>query len=871
MPEEKISIVLNSTASGEGIKATVSGLGQVKSAIEAVGIKVAAMQVAFNAALNGFIRGARELAAFTKETIDNTDATGKMAIKIGIATEAFSKLSFATKINEVETEKLQQGFKAFSLWLEKTGQQGGDFTEQLIAQSEAFSKMTNPTTRAAEAVARFGKAGLDMLPLLLNGPADLRKMIVEAERLGVVTDEQAKAADTYNDSLFSLKTAIQSVLREAIFPFIQGMTDSVKWLTDTAVAARKFATNFGALAHVIVDSWKDGKFPEMIGLLIEAGFELGINAVKETWTLFVNAIASFTGSKIGAAILNGVLTFGVRIAQALINAFALPITTLIAGFDYAADHGYSVFLQMFNKLGGPLDKFFKMMGIPGKPSEILSSDYTPKTWQQSMDSASNKTAGISVGATGFLDEQLRASQAILGFDKITIEVDNKRVTALGKLNDLIAQYNNEQLRLRAFGRENLIAGKMEETTGQIKKTLLDAEEASKARILEIQERIANVEGDFNLPQAGKFQMKKRALEEELEIYQKLYDVQTKLINTPGIDDTTRNGFVSSRDQTSKSMTGVRKQRAGMGADPNSVSEQITSAMVKLQDQWGTMAEQMGRAFSDAMGAAFSSISSGLQGLIKGTMTWGKALTNIGTGVVDSIIKSFSDMVASWVTSHIIMKGVALAWDALTSALGWKKVAESNAQELAKKPALFSSALLNSIGSWGTAAIVGVAALVAALSMGAFEKGGVVSGGEQVIRVNENGTESVLNAQATAGLGHGLINSLNNGLIDASALRNMITGAASYASQIAPGVASLDGRVAAGLSVPRPSVVYSGGSAGGSVGAQSGGGNSQPIVVHMILVDSRNSQAARDHNASAGGQAQIVEIVKNHKMEIGIKT
>ena len=48
---------------------------------------------------------------------------------------------------------------------------------------------------------------------------------------------------------------------------------------------------------------------------------------------------------------------------------------------------------------------------------------------------------------------------------------------------------------------------------------------------------------------------------------------------------------------------------------------------------------------------------------------------------------------------------------------------------------------------------------------AFALGGVVGGGEQMIRVNEQGTESVLNASATRSLGRETIDLINNGRAD----------------------------------------------------------------------------------------------------------
>ena len=67
-------------------------------------------------------------------------------------------------------------------------------------------------------------------------------------------------------------------------------------------------------------------------------------------------------------------------------------------------------------------------------------------------------------------------------------------------------------------------------------------------------------------------------------------------------------------------------------------------------------------------------------------------------------------------------------------------------------------------NFALAAITGVAtaANVAKIASQAFEQGGFPSGKNALIRVNERGQESVLNARATAGLGIGGVNALNSG-------------------------------------------------------------------------------------------------------------
>jgi hypothetical protein len=175
--------------------------------------------------------------------------------------------------------------------------------------------------------------------------------------------------------------------------------------------------------------------------------------------------------------------------------------------------------------------------------------------------------------------------------------------------------------------------------------------------------------------------------------------------------------------------GVRNQMTGMGPDPQSMGENFQATLINLQNQFGTVAQQMAATFADVFNAATASISTGIQGLIMGTMTWGQALQNIGLSIVNSIVKSFADMVAGWIMSHVIMKGVSTAWSGFQTMLRGKDVAEANATELAKTPALAANATLASIGSFGVAAVIGIAAIAGILAMvGGFKQGGYTGDG-----------------------------------------------------------------------------------------------------------------------------------------------
>lgn len=310
----------------------------------------------------------------------------------------------------------------------------------------------------------------------------------------------------------------------------------------------------------------------------------------------------------------------------------------------------------------------------------------------------------------------------------------------------------------------------------------------------------------------------------------------------------------------------KAQRSGVLSDTEAEEKQLAIAQAKLQvtkEQLSlkektndfTFFEKLGRNFEDmadrlanfgsnladifsgGLMSAIDAVSTGIWGIIDGTRTWGELAQQVGRQII-------SQLISLAIQETIVLgvkKAAATVWKAFTSSMRAADVVEHNATEAAKAPALAANATLASIGSWGIAVVIGLAAIAGVLaSIGAFETGGVVSGGRQIIQVNENGQESVLNARATAALGRSTIDAFNAGMFD---LESRASGSFTTASG-----GSQD---------------FSSGLGGGSEGGE--------IKLTLVLVDSRNAQAAMDAIVSSAGRAAIVEIVRNERTDIGIKT
>ena len=173
---------------------------------------------------------------FTSQ-FDKADEFNKLSQKIGISVESLTALNYAAKLSDLSIESLTKGIKKLSTNLVEAQQGAGDGarlfdalkldpkqfdeTDQLLlVLADRFSKMPDGAGKAALAVKLFGKAGLDLIPFLNQGAAGIKAFMEEARRLGLVlTEEDALAAEKFNDSLKKLHLQSEGIIRT----FFSGM------------------------------------------------------------------------------------------------------------------------------------------------------------------------------------------------------------------------------------------------------------------------------------------------------------------------------------------------------------------------------------------------------------------------------------------------------------------------------------------------------------------------------------------------------------------------------------------------------------------------------------------------------------------------
>ena len=241
--------------------------------------------------LNGFVQGigmavanyagraARALGEMTGQALHTADEMGKAAQKAGTTAEKFSAVAYAAKLSDVSIGSLQVGIKGLSAWMERNGQIGRDVVDVLLEQADAFESMEDGAGKTNRAVELFGRSGLEMIPLLNQGSDALRRQMEEAKGLGVViSGDTARAAETFNDRITTMKTRFEGVflqLADTLLPSLLTLSDTMMASLESGGPFIDFLLEAGGIISTVADA---------------SGY------LAEKWAFLTTGMGSFVGS-----------------------------------------------------------------------------------------------------------------------------------------------------------------------------------------------------------------------------------------------------------------------------------------------------------------------------------------------------------------------------------------------------------------------------------------------------------------------------------------------------------------------------------------------------------------------------------------------
>lgn len=199
------------------------------------------------------------LQSIVEKTIDTADQMRDFGRSIGIATDKLSGLEYAAKQSGVSTEQLRSGLQKMTKNVAEAahglGETGKLITnlglnaKTLASQSPdktfmdivaALEKIKTPTDKALVAFKLFGKAGIDLVPLLGEGTGAINALIREAQRFGIIIKpEFADKADEAKDAINNLNASFLGLSITIAEKLVDPLTVSVNKLTELIQLGRQ--------------------------------------------------------------------------------------------------------------------------------------------------------------------------------------------------------------------------------------------------------------------------------------------------------------------------------------------------------------------------------------------------------------------------------------------------------------------------------------------------------------------------------------------------------------------------------------------------------------------------------------------------------
>ncbi len=207
--------------------------------LAASAVKIGQSTMRVGAAVAGIgSAGLVAMVGLTKRFADAGGAIDDMAQRTGLAAEEVGGLSYAAQMSGTSIESVEAAIKK----MQKSGAGAGKGTmADFLELAGSIAAIEDPSQRAAKAMEIFGKSGADLLPMLADGGDGIRRMIAEAESLGLVmsgADVQAAASlGDAMDRLWKVFDAVSNTIGAAFAPTLQS---AIEYVTSAAKVVRQF-------------------------------------------------------------------------------------------------------------------------------------------------------------------------------------------------------------------------------------------------------------------------------------------------------------------------------------------------------------------------------------------------------------------------------------------------------------------------------------------------------------------------------------------------------------------------------------------------------------------------------------------------------
>lgn len=234
MAENKTQIVI--TAEDR----TAAAFASAKKSLGSLNESIGSIQNGFNSVIGAAVVGS--LVNFVKGTIDAADGLNDLSQQVGIGIQDLATWTLAANQSGTSIESVAKGVKGLSAYIVEHGDKlraagitATDANGALIQLADLFSAMPDGVQKTALAVQLFGKAGMDMIPMLNMGSKGLAEAQEKAEAYGKKMAELAPQADKFNDMMSELALNSKAAGINIADHFLPGLIGMAQWLNDIAI------------------------------------------------------------------------------------------------------------------------------------------------------------------------------------------------------------------------------------------------------------------------------------------------------------------------------------------------------------------------------------------------------------------------------------------------------------------------------------------------------------------------------------------------------------------------------------------------------------------------------------------------------------
>ena len=343
-----------------------AGLTSAQSTITGAGKAMTAIGTAITASLSGAIYSFTSTGASLEELSEKT----------GMSVTALSELSFAAQMTGADTSNLQTSIKGMQVAITDMSGKSANAQkaiagiglnlqdlqamtpdQQFNAIADAIANVQDPTERTADAVAIFGKAGTNLLPMLANGAAGLQSLEAQAVATGdVMTQQGATSAVGFSQALTTLKSSAAGVamtIGETLVPILTPLVNDIAKVVEKVTAWMQAHPELTKTILIVVGAV--GALMVVLGPLLIAlpMIAAGVTMLLGPVGLVVLAVAAFAAIAAVVMLNRGkIKDFFADIWNGLVSGFKTAINFLI-GLAEGWANGY---ISAVNFIINALDK-----------------------------------------------------------------------------------------------------------------------------------------------------------------------------------------------------------------------------------------------------------------------------------------------------------------------------------------------------------------------------------------------------------------------------------------------------------------------------------------------------------------------------------